>query len=234
MYHIHPNKYLNKLFAIRPYQGVAPEEAKYLFVGLDANYDKEIEQSEVFPQVIEYLQDGVAFWEKYGVHHPFLLPAYRGDGKFFHRSFARIGLTKKYAKDVCFIELVDVPTYGKSSLEVDDLNINHLARIKRALEGGVARYVFISTSVGSLMKKSGMFPWLPSKPKATHSPLKLWGTVGAVHLLWHYHFSVYGKFEKVKSTQLDEIGRLLRGDTRDGVSLRLDDMGSTVDDNQGI
>ena len=133
MYHSHPSEILNNLFKQKPYQGASPEEAKYLFVSLDANYDKEIEKTKAFPLVVEYLQDGVSFWDKYGVHHPFLLPVYRGDGKFFHQSFARIGLAKNHAKNVCFIELVDRPTYGKSSLDVNDLNIGHIERIKRAL-----------------------------------------------------------------------------------------------------
>ena len=211
MYHSHPSETLNNLFKDKPYQGVAPEEAKYLFVGLDANYDKEIGQSEAFPQIIEYLQDGVAFWEKYGVHHPFLLLAYRGDGKFFHKSFARIGLTEKHAKDVCFFELLNVPTYGQSKLEPADLEsmIGHLHRLRRVLEGSNVRHVFIPPSVGILMKKSGVFPWLPSRPKAIDSPLKLWSTLGSTKIHWHYHFSVYGKFEALKTKQLEAIGMLL-------------------------
>ncbi len=210
MYYPHPNEELNIAFSNKPYQGVAPEEAKYLFIGLDANYDKEIHENKAFAEIIEYLQDGVKFWEKYGVHHPFLLPIYRGDGQFYHMSFSRIGLGKSHAKDVSFIELVDKPTYGKSNLDVSDLNMDHLVRIKKVLEGDVVQYVFIPTSVGNLMKKSGMFPWLPSKPKAINSSLKQWSTVGSAQILWHYHFSVYGKFEEVKAQQLDEIGSLLR------------------------
>lgn len=210
MYHLHPNENLNNAFSNKPYQGVAPEKAKYLFIGLDANYDKEIHDNSAYAEIIEYLQDGVAFWEKYGVHHPFLLPTYGGDGQFYHKSFSRIGLGKDNAKDVCFIELVNRPTYGKSDLDVSDLNMEHLARIKNVLEGDVAQYVFVPTSVGNLMKKSGVFSWLPSKPKTVDSYLKEWCVVGSTQILWHYHFSAYGKFEEVKSKQLDEIGRLLR------------------------
>lgn len=210
MYYLHPNEELNNVFRIKPYQGVVPEKAKYLFVGLDANYDIDIHENKTFAKIIEYLQDGVTFWEKYDVHHPFLLSTYRGDGQFYHKSFARIGLGIEHASDVSFIELIDKPTYGKSSLVVDDLNMNHLKRIKNVLESGNVQYAFVPTSVGNLMKKSGMFPWLPSKPKLTNSPLRSWGTVGSSQILWHYHFSVYGKFEEIKSQQLDEIGRLLR------------------------
>lgn len=213
MFYQHPNNELNRVFKDKPYQGVAPEKAKYLFIGLDANYCKDIELNNVFPKVIEYLKDGVIFWERYGVHHPFLLPDYSGDGKFFHKSFARMGLKKGHANDVCFVELIDKPTYGKSSLEVEDLNMDHLSRIKKVIEGGAVQYAFIPTSVGNLMKKSGLFPDLPSQPKAINSSLKLWQTIGATQLLWHYHFSVYGKFEEVKSEQLLEIGKLINGQT---------------------
>ena len=151
MFYPHPNEKLNFAFNDKPYQGVAPEKAKYLFIGLDANYCKDIEQNNVFPWVIEYLKDGAAFWKKYGVHHPFLLPDYSGDGKFFHKSFARMGLEKGLANDVCFLELIDKPTYGKSSLEVGDLNLDHLSRIKKVLEGGTNHYAFIPTSVGNLL-----------------------------------------------------------------------------------
>lgn len=145
MYYPHPNSELNSAFSNNPYQGAAPEEAKFLFVSLDANYDKDVEHSQAFPQIIEYLQDGVAFWEKYGVHHPFLLPAYRGDGKFFHQSFARIGLTGRHAKDVCFFELLNIPTYGQSKLEPADLEsmTGHLHRLRRVIEGSNVRHVFI-------------------------------------------------------------------------------------------
>jgi len=212
MYYPHPNEELNNAFSKKPYQGVAPEEAKYLFIGLDANYDKKIHENKAYAEIIEYLQDGVTFWEKYCVHHPFLLPTYKGDGQFYHKSFSRIGLDKGYAKDVSFIELVDRPSYGKSSLDVDDLNMDHLARIKDVLEGDAVEYAFIPTSVGNLMKKSGVFSWLPSKPKPTNTSLKLWSAVGSTQLLWHYHFSVYGKFEAIKSEQLSDIGKLLKVD----------------------
>jgi hypothetical protein len=92
MYRPHPSAELNAKFAARPYQGVEPSAATFLFVGLDANYSLDLEQSPSFRRVLEYHEDGVAFWQRYGVHHPFLLPEYRGDGRRYHRTFARIGL----------------------------------------------------------------------------------------------------------------------------------------------
>lgn len=73
MFTQHPSVALNDLFASKPYQGVSPNQARFLFVGLDANYDRNIEQSQVFPKLLEYHRDGAAFWRTYGVHHPFML-----------------------------------------------------------------------------------------------------------------------------------------------------------------
>lgn len=69
--------------------------ATFLFVGLDANYSPDLEASPSFQSVLEYHEDGVAFWRRYGVHHPFLLPEYRGDGRRYHRTFAKIGFKPK-------------------------------------------------------------------------------------------------------------------------------------------
>lgn len=38
MYVPHPSARLTELFRSRPFQGAAPEESEFLFVGLDANY----------------------------------------------------------------------------------------------------------------------------------------------------------------------------------------------------
>src|SRR5690349_6421729 len=97
MYTPHPSRELTELFARKPYQGVAPENATFLFVGLDANYDERIATSTIFSNVLEYHSDGVAFWRAHGVHHPFLLPGYSGDGRVYHRNFARIGFRREHA-----------------------------------------------------------------------------------------------------------------------------------------
>src|SRR5690349_12751256 len=111
MYNAHPSSTLTATFASRPFQGAAPDAATFLFVGLDANYSPTIEDSPIFAELLRYLADGVAFWRKYGVHHPFLLPQYRGDGRRYHQAFARIGFTPANAADVSFVELLHVPTF---------------------------------------------------------------------------------------------------------------------------
>jgi hypothetical protein len=186
-----------------------PESAKFLFVGLDANYSENIERSDIFPQLLEYLDDGVAFWQRYGVHHPFLLDGYTGDGRKYHKTFARIGFSPSHAADVSFVELIDVPTYGRSDLRCEDLNGDHLRRLNAAIERGMARHVFVPDRVGKLMRSSGAFPWIPKAPNDVGDDLRIWHRAGGKTVYWHYHFSVYGIFEEGKTKQLQAIRRLI-------------------------
>lgn len=208
MYQPHPSSELNAQFQHRPYQGVDPSEATFLFIGLDANYDPNLEQSPSFRSVLEYHQDGVKFWRRNGVHHPFLLPEYRGDGKRYHRTFARIGFTPKHADLVSFVELLHVPTVGRNKLTAQDLDISHLQRINADILQGKARFIFISPGVARLMRSSKAFPWLPKE--ATGS--------GPLHVLYrepsrivysHLHFSNYGKFQKQLDAEARAIATLL-------------------------
>lgn len=210
MYAQHPSKTLNELFSRKPFQGAEPESATYLFVGLDANYSPTVEQNPVFPQLLEYLEDGVGFWKAYGVHHPFLLPAYKkGDGWKYHHTFSKIGFRQEHAPLVSFIELLHVPTSGRSQLEATDLNREHLERLHKAIQNGVAKHVFIPDGVARLMRNFRLFSWLPKQPLGAGNALKLWFESNTKQIHWHYHFSVYGKFEQQKKEQLNAIGQLL-------------------------
>ena len=88
MYTPHPSAELTRLFRERPYQGADPATARFLFVGLDANYAADIEGGPAWAAVRDYHEDGIAFWRRHGVHHPFLLPQYTGDGRRYHSSFS--------------------------------------------------------------------------------------------------------------------------------------------------
>jgi hypothetical protein len=213
MYYPHPSEALNSAFAARPFQGATPEDALFMFVGLDANYGETIERSPIFPQLLEYLDDGVAFWMRYGVHHPFLLPGYSGDGRKYHKTFARIGFSPANAAEVSFVELLHLPTYGRSMLQVVDLNGDHLQRVNAAIEHGTARHIFIPDRVGKLMRSSGAFPWMPKTPADAGEDLKVWHRIGEKTIYWHYHFSVYGIFEERKTKQLQAIRRLVNTST---------------------
>lgn len=169
MYQSHPSEELNAQFRHRPYQGVEPSAATFLFVGLDANYSATIERSPSFQSVLEYHQDGVAFWRRYGVHHPFLLPEYRGDGRRYHRAFARIGFTPGHATLVSFAELLHVPTVGRNKLVPQDFDPAHLHRLDAAIRHGNAKHIFVSASVARLMQASKTFPWLLNESVASRA-----------------------------------------------------------------
>ncbi len=208
MYRPHPSERLNELFRDRPYQGIEPSAATFLFVGLDANYDPDLERSPTFTKVLEYHQDGAAFWQRYGVHHPFLLPEYRGDGRRYHRTFARIGFEPKHAKLVSFIELLHVPTIGQSELTVQDLDPAHLQRLSAAILHGNARHIFISNKVALLMRASKAFPWLP-RMTTGGEPLRVLYSERSRSVYAHLHFSNYGKFQRRLEDEARAIASLL-------------------------
>lgn len=209
MFTPHPSSILNRAFAEKPFQGCSPGEATFLFVGQDANYGEAIETSSIAKELLEYHANGVEFWKKHGVHHPFLLPGYTGDGRHYHRSFARIGFTPELAEQVSFIELLHVPTVGRNKLSVEDLSTEHLQFLNEVILHGKARYVFIPRVVAQLMAKSGKFSWMPQRPKQTPGQLGVWFSNSKVSVFSHLHFSVYGKFEAQKTMELGQINKLI-------------------------
>ncbi len=196
MYLKHPSVKLNELFQNKPFQGVSPESAKFLFIGLDANYSKDIESQQIFDKVTEYHLDGVNFWQKYKVHHPFLLDDYKGDGRKYHKNFARIGFQDEDASLISFIELLHVPTVGRNKLSVNDLSPFHLKRINDCILNASAEFIFVSAGVAELMRKSGEFSWLPKKSIDYYRNLGILWQNKDKFVFSHFHFSNYGKFEK--------------------------------------
>lgn len=209
MYASHPSRELNDLFARKPYQGAAPHQADFLFVGLDANYDEGIAAASTFSKILEYHADGVAFWRKFGVHHPFLLPGYSGDGRRYHQSFARIGFTPAQAGLVSFVELLHVPTVGRNILVPADLAPDHLKWLDEVIRQGPARHVFIPNKVARLMRATRLFSWLPRVRARTPGSLGTWFQQGSKTVYSHLHFSVYGKFEHQKASELAAMRSLL-------------------------
>jgi hypothetical protein len=88
MYRIHDSEELCAIFTKKPYQGQSPDKAAVIVFGTDANYSPEISGHPFFKRIIEYHEDGVAFWQRRGVHHPFLLDEYP-----FHKGKGGVGLT---------------------------------------------------------------------------------------------------------------------------------------------
>ena len=209
MYTAHPSAALNALFRNKPYQGANPHEAEFLFVGLDTSYAEQIEHSSIFPHVLEYHEDGVAFWRRHRVHHPFLLPEYTGEDQFQHSSFARIGFKPEHAWRVSRVDLLHVPTVGGSKLATADLNWSHLNLLNDLLLHGPAKHIFIPSSAERLMHATKGFDWLSKMPTQYLGPLGVLYRRGDKTVYSHLSFSVFGKYEQRKAAEAAVINELL-------------------------
>lgn len=212
MYTAHPSAALNTLFKHKPYQGAKPHEAEFLFLGLDASYETQIEQSGIFQRILEYHEDGVEFWCQHGVHHPFLLPEYAGDGDFHHRSFARIGFKPEHAHRVSFVQLLHVPVAGKSKLVPADLSMQHLSMLHDVVLNGAAKHIFIPTGAERLMRATRAFDWLTRMPSEYLGPLGVLYRRDGKSVYSHLHFSVFGKFDERKVKEAAAISSLVASD----------------------
>ena len=164
----HPSEPLNELYAKKNYQGANPFDAKILFVGRDPNLAIDVESQEIFDSIAEYLRDGVSFWETHNIHHPFLLPNYKGDGKRYHQVFSRLNIESNAASKISFVELIGFPTTGmaksnnKVFLEylISEENENHLTELDKLLND-TSKSIFIAWGLIKDLKyvnsKSGLF-----------------------------------------------------------------------------
>jgi len=212
-YDIHPSLELCRLFSDLPipFQGQDPTCASVIFVGLDANYAPEIFDAGDFrKRIIEYHQDGIAFWQRHGVHHPFLhseypLPGLQG-GKRYHRMFSKMELTPDFAPKISFVELLNVPTTGST----DDkrfwelFSLDHAKNLDDLFNDGERRLVLLPRSViakmGIARKRFGVFKWLPKK-----GGRGLIGRVGQSEFHQIKHF-----FASISNIEIQSIGDLVR------------------------
>lgn len=208
-YKQHDSLELNRLF--KGFQGAKPETAIFVFVGLDANFDADIEKLNIKTKLFEYLDDGVEFWQREGVHHPFMLPDYKGDGKTYHRNFSRIGFKPEEADIVSFVELLPIPTTGRSKLTVEDLmgdvnNRKHLDYLAEAVfNNGQAGCIFLSSQVRDLMLQTKLFPWLKKKPFGKEKDIEVLAKFKGKIVYMMYHFSCYGKYMEKLNRQIEQI-----------------------------
>lgn len=173
---------------------------------MDANYSLEITREEAFFQeIIEYHRDGVRFWKERGVHHPFMLDSYplnrNTGGVPYHRKFSWLGLRSEYAEEISFIELLPVPTTGKTEPSAfwAMFDEKHACQIDRLILGGERRLVLLSKTLFSkymriAREKYGVFPWLPSEFKL--GPKK---TIGETLIYGAPHFSSTPTKEQIES-----------------------------------
>jgi len=211
VYISHRNDKLHELFSHKPYQGADPATANFLFFGLDANFSPELGNQPCFSEIISYLEDGVGYWRERGYHHPFLHPEYRGDGALYHRRFAEIGFTKEHADQVSFVELIDVPTSGRSKLQLKDLKTSHLEQLRDWVLDGKAAYIFIPPGAGRLLKRTPQFSWLPEEPISYDGSLPVLLRLSQKAVFAPFHFSCFGKhcLKKDRDLQLRDIGKLI-------------------------
>jgi hypothetical protein len=212
MYIPHTNPRLQELFSLKTYQGADPATAQFLFFGLDANYEPDIGDKRFFSEIVSYLEDGVRYWKKREIHHPFRHPGYQGDGALYHKRFAEIGFTSEHAELVSFVELIEVPTYGRSLLRVDDLKASHVDRLRDWVLHGKAAYIFIPPGVGRLLRRTRQFSWLTEEPIAHEGSLPVLFRSGQKVVFAPFHFSCVGKgcLKKDRDLQIRDIGKLIR------------------------
>lgn len=203
----HPSEKLVSIFKQKPWQGNDPAKAKFIFMGLDANYDANIEKS--LPEIFEYLYCGVDFWRLKKVHHPFRLPHYHGCGRKYHDKFAEIGFTPEQAELVSFVEILHEPTEGRSNLILEDLSDEHLEFILDIMQRGTAKYIFMFSRVVSILQQTKLFQWLPRSPIAQDGDLKVLRESNGQKIYQMYHLSCYGWQLKVLNKQINQIRRIV-------------------------
>lgn len=193
----HPSKLLLDFYKTKNFQGASPFDAKILFVGRDPNWAIDIEESPIFYLVEEYLSDGVKFWKKYGIHHPFLHPKYDGEGKKYHKAISRLNLQSEIANKISFIEIVGFPTTGMSSTNykkfneylLSSENKNHLVELDQLLNSKKLIFLYwgLIDSLKLLNKETGLFSKFANIDKKTmiRTDLNKFGNI-----YFHKHFSM--------------------------------------------
>ena len=184
----HPSPALNFYFGRKPYQGADPSSAQHIFIGEDANFAPDIEEQEIWPHVEEYLTDGVAFWNRHGVHHPFLLVEYEGQGAVYHGHYNAIfnheggvadgvpaPLPTNIRQSISFVEYLDRPTTGNGNINNADMvdevrrrwHFGWLAQLLIRRHGDPVRTVYLSKGVARKLRHDteSLYPTLvPANP----------------------------------------------------------------------
>ena len=214
----HTSTEMVSLFQNKPYQGQVPHKAKILFLSSDANYSPEISEHTFFKYILEYQEDGVDFWNKYNVHHPFLLPDYpfnrTKDGVRFHTIFKKLKLSTKLADHISFIELLDIPTIGNKSKNNKEfwefVSEDHLKFLDTIIQNDNEKLIFIPGGVLKEMKKMkklyNVFNWLdyPCRAKSKYNHRINNSTIKEI-----YHFSstqIHGQIPEIR-TCIDDFWR---------------------------
>jgi hypothetical protein len=204
----HPSERLLNHFHDSPWQGNDPMKAAFLFVGLHANFDADIDNQ--FPAIFDYLDDGLGWWRRERVHHPFRLPGYQGPGRRYHEKFAEIGFTPEQAEYVSFVELLNIPTI-EANLVVADLCPDYLSKLNDIFNTGTARYIFLSPGVKDLMMQSGQFPWLQQNAVRMDGDLTLLREQNGQTIYQMYNFAVrFPQLIEILDRQIAQVREIAR------------------------
>jgi len=211
----HGSSQLNELFNQKPYQGQNPSKAKFIFVGLDANFAQDIESTEFFPSIKEYLTDGVEFWTKHKRHHPFLLEGYKGDGVTYHKRFAKLNLDSSYADKISFVELLDIPTFGKTDFKefYRLLDLKHISYLEAIfMNESQDKTIFISRGVfrqlQRIKKIHNVFNWLPELPVRKLNSLFRVHKTATLEMYLMTHFSA-----AISDPHIDQIREVITAES---------------------
>lgn len=218
---LHCSAKLNEAYRKKYWQGQNPIHSKVIFLGLDANWDRSIETNNtgIFEEILEYLEDGVSYWKRKGFHHPFLSPTYnRQDGFIYHSRFRKSGITSEYADEISFIELLNIPTYGMSSkspaLYNKMINVDYLKEINSIIFNATPKIVFMPKSVyekirsiKNKMKLDFLFDFeMEVEPGANRSnPLMCIHNSTGIFVFVHTHFS-----NAISDKHLNNIGLIAK------------------------
>lgn len=219
---IHPSLKLMDVFSNQtfPHQGQEPHKAEIIIIGLDANYSPQLSKnSEFFEKILEYHRDGVAFWQKNNIHHPFLLDTYplkkNTGGVPYHRKYTWLGFDSSYAGKVSFIELLPVPTTGRTSENTfwTLFKLDHAKKIDALISLPSKKIIILSCTVFKRFmqianQKYGVFDWLPSDFQ-----LGVMKTVGQSIIYGAPHFSSTTYRRQVFEQMGNEI-RVLCGEAK--------------------
>lgn len=208
----HPSSSLIELYKRKNYQGANPFDAKVIFVGKDPNWDIDIEESPIFDLVSDYLSDGIKFWQKHNIHHPFLHAQYGKEGLKYHNAIARLKFDNDLADKISFVEIIGFPTTGDSSknptLFYDYLfslenrsNLNDLDQLFNDDSKLIFLYWGSIDLLKYINKKTGLFDRLKNidKSKMVRTDLNKIGNI-----YFHKHFSMGISPETLKKIS-DEV-----------------------------